>query len=234
MTNYYNFVNPENLFALRADRFAKVRFRCYDALIMEAKRDLTRELLAECFKSLLLTTPFEKITIKMITDEAGLIRPTFYKHFQDKYEVMEWIFTSEVTDSVDLLIRNGMSDEAFVMLCRLLDKDRKFYRRACAVEGTNSFPDLLTRYIHKTLVAVMDQYPPDAKEVSPLLTNEVLASYYTHGTVRLICDWLTNELAFSAEELAASMKYLLSHSFQELVKADTYKTQKNSPLRSRA
>ena len=33
---------------------------------------------------------FDKITIKMITDQAGVIRPTFYNYFQDKYEVMEW------------------------------------------------------------------------------------------------------------------------------------------------
>ena len=59
---------------------------------MDTKKDLTKELLADCFRELMLTTPFDKITIKMITDRAGLIRPTFYKHFQDKYEVLEWIF----------------------------------------------------------------------------------------------------------------------------------------------
>ena len=48
-------------------------------------------LLAESFKELTLKQPIEKITIKEITDKAGVIRPTFYNHFQDKYELLEWI-----------------------------------------------------------------------------------------------------------------------------------------------
>lgn len=53
---------------------------------MERKRELTKNLLAESFKELLIKGSFDKITIKMITDQAGVIRPTFYNYFQDKYE----------------------------------------------------------------------------------------------------------------------------------------------------
>ena len=53
---------------------------------MERKRELTKILLAESFKELLIKGSFDKITIKMITDQAGVIRPTFYNYFQDKYE----------------------------------------------------------------------------------------------------------------------------------------------------
>ena len=48
-------------------------------------------LLAESFKELAAGAPIDKITIKEITDKAGVIRPTFYNHFQDKYELLEWI-----------------------------------------------------------------------------------------------------------------------------------------------
>ena len=41
-------------------------------------------ILAESLKELSKTRPIEKITIKEITDKAGVIRPTFYNHFQDK------------------------------------------------------------------------------------------------------------------------------------------------------
>ena len=44
--------------------------------------------LAESFKQLLIKNPIEKITIKDITDGAGVIRPTFYNHFQDKYDLL--------------------------------------------------------------------------------------------------------------------------------------------------
>lgn len=47
----------------------------------EVKKELTKDLLALSFKELIMKMPFEKITVKMITDGADVIRPTFYKSF---------------------------------------------------------------------------------------------------------------------------------------------------------
>ena len=45
----------------------------------EEKKDVELAL-AESLKSLVVRTPFDKITIKQITDGAGVIRVTFYNH----------------------------------------------------------------------------------------------------------------------------------------------------------
>ncbi len=63
-------------------------------------------LLAESFKELTLKQPIEKITIKEITDKAGVIRPTFYNHFQDKYELLEWIIMSQIIEPIGPLLQN--------------------------------------------------------------------------------------------------------------------------------
>ena len=63
---------------------------------MERKGEATKHQLAECFKELMLKGSFDKITVRMITEQAGVIRPTFYNYFQDKYEVMEWLLEEEV------------------------------------------------------------------------------------------------------------------------------------------
>ncbi|MFQ8898613.1 MAG: hypothetical protein ACLR71_10610 [[Clostridium] scindens] len=44
---------------------------------MERRSEKTKALLGEEFKELVVEKSFEKITIKMITDAAGVIRPTF-------------------------------------------------------------------------------------------------------------------------------------------------------------
>ena len=52
---------------------------------MERKK-MTKALIGESLKVLMRNHPFEKITIKMITDEASVIRPTFYNYFcEDVY-----------------------------------------------------------------------------------------------------------------------------------------------------
>lgn len=85
---------------------------------MERKRELTKNLLAESFKELLIKGSFDKITIKMITDQAGVIRPTFYNYFQDKYEVMEWLLETEVFRHAREMMEDGMEKEAIYLLFR--------------------------------------------------------------------------------------------------------------------
>ena len=87
---------------------------------MEDKKELTKDLLTASFRELVLQIPFEKITIKMITDGAGVIRPTFYKHFQDKYEVLEWILKTEIKDKIQVFMDNNIEEDFFLLLYNCL------------------------------------------------------------------------------------------------------------------
>ena len=92
-------------------------------------------LLAESFKELAKKHPIEKITIKEITDLAGVIRPTFYNHFQDKYELLEWIIRTELLEPVKPLIQNGMIDQALIIIFAGIEKEKDFYTKASRLEG---------------------------------------------------------------------------------------------------
>lgn len=48
----------------------------------EVKKELTKDLLALSFKELIMKMPFEKITVKMITDGADVIRQLFINIFR--------------------------------------------------------------------------------------------------------------------------------------------------------
>ena len=58
---------------------------------MEVGQGRTRRLLCEKMMELLREKPFLRITVQDILDRAGVQRATFYRHFHDKYEVVELI-----------------------------------------------------------------------------------------------------------------------------------------------
>ena len=60
----------------------------------------TKLQLEEAFKKLLLEKPFHKITIKDLTDACYLSRMSFYYHFQDKYELINWVFYTDMLQNV--------------------------------------------------------------------------------------------------------------------------------------
>ena len=57
----------------------------------------TKHLLAESLQELMVTTPLEKISVNDIVDHAGVGRNTFYYHFEDKYDLVNWYFQSGIT-----------------------------------------------------------------------------------------------------------------------------------------
>lgn len=82
--------------------------------------------LAESLIELSAKKPIDKITIKEITDKAGVIRPTFYNHFQDKYELIEWIIKTELLEPIKPLLNAGMIFEAIVLMLNNISANSVF------------------------------------------------------------------------------------------------------------
>ena len=57
----------------------------------------TKQLLAQSLQELMATTPLEKISVNDIVDHANVGRNTFYYHFEDKYDLVNWYFQSGIT-----------------------------------------------------------------------------------------------------------------------------------------
>ena len=51
---------------------------------------VTKRALEASLKNLLLQKPLSKITISDITEDCGINRMTFYYHFKDIYDLVEW------------------------------------------------------------------------------------------------------------------------------------------------
>ena len=51
---------------------------------------VTKRALEASLKHLLLQKPLNKITINDIAEDCGINRMTFYYHFKDIYDLVEW------------------------------------------------------------------------------------------------------------------------------------------------
>ena len=51
---------------------------------------VTKRALEQSLKNLLLQKSLTKITVKDITEDCGINRMTFYYHFKDIYDLVEW------------------------------------------------------------------------------------------------------------------------------------------------
>lgn len=174
--------------------------------------------LGESLKLLTVSEPFEKITIKRITDGAGVIRVTFYNHFQDKYDLLAWIIRNEIFEPVRILILNGMYHEAIVLIFSNLLRDRKFYRAAVKIEGQNSFAQITQECICEALKQLFEEllrqngtsayHNPE----HPWMSLEYLARYYAQSMTFVVLEWLRTGMTIPPEEMAGVYDFITEQS----------------------
>ncbi len=181
-------------------------------------KNQTDALIAASFKELAQRHPIEKITVKEITDRAGVIRPTFYNHFQDKYELLEWIINTEILEPVQPLIGVGMINEAFVLIFTRIEQDKEFYTRASRLEGQNSFQSIVEACVSKVLLGVMQDFSTKGKMSKyQWLTSERVAGYYAKSLCYVVISWIQTGMSISAKELAEIYQYIIKHSMQDII-----------------
>lgn len=61
----------------------------------------TKRALAASLKKLLSKKSLDKVTVTDIVEDCQVNRQTFYYHFKDIYDLIEWIYTSEATKALD-------------------------------------------------------------------------------------------------------------------------------------
>ena len=179
----------------------------------------TDRLLADSFKELVQIKPVEKITIKEITDKAGVIRPTFYNHFQDKYELIEWIINHELLEPIRPLIDAGMVFEAIVLMLTNVSANVTFYKKALRMEGPVTFNDIAMKAVYELFLGILNEKSSGKKPKYKWLTPEVVSTYYAQSLCFITEGWISQGVGeIEPREMAEAFMYLISRSMEDVLK----------------
>ncbi|MCI5774149.1 MAG: TetR family transcriptional regulator [Erysipelotrichaceae bacterium] len=161
--------------------------------------------LCESLREIMLKKPFEKITIKNICDEAGVIRATFYNHFEDKYDCLNAIVAMDMlNDEQEIIDVESMFKE--------ISLNKPFYRMAYRVEGQNSFKDMMI----DNIAMIINRYFKSKRNnyLKEEFSDLFLARYYATMIELYVHEWIFSNDRFSLDKL----RILLGTSFYDFVK----------------
>ena len=174
-------------------------------------------ILAESLKEVSKARPIEKITIKEITDKAGVIRPTFYNHFQDKYELLEWIVREDLMESAMPLFDNGLLREGITYLFTAMEKERDFYEKAVRLEGQNSFVGMMEDAVQELILQRMNKDKLREKITYSWLSPERVAAYYAHMACNVAVQWIEGGMQVPIAELVEVYVIMAQKSMIEII-----------------
>jgi len=183
--------------------------------------DETKTLLAKSFKTLVLKDrPFDKITIKNIASGADIIRPTFYKHFQDKYDLLEWVFVHDILEPSHALIRAQMFEEAIRLVFTCLKREGDFYRRIINIQGQNSFHEMMLSSLTNWVLLLMEVEGTSYTKPHAWLTPQNIAWYYANSMTTVIIYWIGQNFSYSVDDVLDAYRYLATHSIDDILKGN--------------
>ena len=174
-------------------------------------------LLSESFKEIATTKPIEKITIKEITDKAGVIRPTFYNHFQDKYELLEWIVQTELIDPMDPMIDRGQLKESVVDALTVMSREKEFFIKAVRLEGQNSFKEILVQKVTELILKKLDAKKIEEKIVYPWLTPQRAAEFFASTFCYAVIEWVEDGMKVPIEDVVNIFVFLMVNSPVDMI-----------------
>ena len=169
---------------------------------------LTKKIIADGFRTVMAKKSFEKITISDITDQCGLNRQTFYYHFQDKYELLNWILYTEVITpfTEDLTIDNW--NEKLLGILIVVKKHSRFYSNAFNTTHGDEFRQFLFNTVTGILCGVIDQIA-EGQTVNPD-DKQFIAEFLSYGVSGSVTNWVRTGMKQSPEDTVRHLQEVVN------------------------
>lgn len=171
---------------------------------------ITKNAIANSIKELMEKKDLRKISVADIVQNCGINRQTFYYHFKDKYDLINWIFYSEVVTSVTRREKYSDWSEAMLDVLNVMKDEQRFYTGALNLTGQNAFQDYFFE-VTKTLVRELIDSLSEERGMEEKDKN-FIAEFYTYGLVGIVMAWARGGMKEPPRELVGRLKYFVEDS----------------------
>lgn len=164
----------------------------------------TKQAFADALRKLLDQMPFSKISVSHICEECGMNRKSFYYHFKDKYDLVNWIFDTEITEifSEEEWKNAGFTWDILEKICTYFYTQRTFYSKVLQIEGQNS----LTEHFRDILVPINQKFLEMVKEEEMGEHEAFYIRFFSDAFLAALIRWLGEKESVPPEEFIALLR----------------------------
>ena len=188
-----------------------------------ADSNITRNAMAAAMKALMKEKKLSKISISDICGACGMNRNSFYYHFKDKYDLINWIFYTEFVSNIHL---EEYKDALQLLedICDYLYQERDFYRVALKMEGQNSFQEYFSEVMDPYLKYLADQIMGAGKEEAFFLR------FFGDAFLMAIIRWIMDENIMQPREFVRQLEETISLGAKKILEVKQKKSADSSVL----
>lgn len=148
----------------------------------------TKEMLAESLMKLLARRTLDKITIQDIVDDCGYNRQTFYYHFHDIYDLIDWIFAAQTQELIEKCRACGSLDVGVEAVIAYMRENRRLILNILRSVNGEKLLDNLYRSAQSIVLSALENHP-GVQELSTEY-RELVAEAFKYALAGLLIDWM--------------------------------------------
>ena len=174
----------------------------------------TQKFLQEAMIELITEKGFGAITVGDIAERAMINRATFYRHYQDKYDLVAKIFEETANELVENMqpvhkdtghMETENPPEIWIQVFEHVAEHDRLYR---AMLGKNGSPWFAARMREHTIKLMLEQerrwkhQVEPGQPIDPAMPQELPVMQLSHVLIGTIVWWLESEKSYTPRQMA--------------------------------
>lgn len=173
----------------------------------------TKEIIIRTLFELLNEKPLARITVKDIVERCGVNRNTFYYHFKDISDVVEYALLREVDKAFERPVEVDSVLECLEVLVNLIGENRKAMLHIyCSVQR-----EVFTSALDKMCQYIVQQYMVHNFDETVMEKEgmKALMHFYKCVMIGISLDWMDHRMSYDLVEYAGRLRNLYGDTFEK-------------------
>ena len=172
----------------------------------------TSKAIEESFIRLLNERPLDKITIKDIVDDCGISRNTFYYHFQDIYDLVEWSCLEDARKALEEKKTHDTWQQGFIQIFKAVQENKPFIMNVYHCVDREQVEKYLKPLTDNLLMGVIDEESVDMKVREE--DKKFIARVYSYSFIGLMLDWIKDDMKEAPEKIVHRFALVIQDSLK--------------------
>lgn len=171
---------------------------------------VTKRALEQSLKNLLLKKPLTKITVGDITDDCGINRMTFYYHFKDIYDLVEWSCLEDAKRALDEKKTYDTWQQGLLQIFKAVQENKPFILNVYRCVHREQVEKYLQPLVDQLLLNVINE------EAAGITVRDedkqFIAQIYSYMFIGLMLDWIKDDMREDPQQLVEKLSKLIKGS----------------------
>ena len=171
---------------------------------------VTKRALEQSLKNLLLKKPLTKITVGDITDDCGINRMTFYYHFKDIYDLVEWSCLEDAKRALDEKKTYDTWQQGLLQIFKAVQENKPFILNVYRCVHREQVEKYLQPLVDQLLLNVINE------EAAGITVRDedkqFIVQVYSYMFIGLMLDWIKDDMREDPQQIVEKLSKLIKGS----------------------